>query len=89
MRAGEVQAQKRGAPERDRKISRACPTFRREYLYPRFLHSIGLDPVEAGRRTWLPWTRNYIDGRAPLYSDRNYPKALGASFGIAPMAIPM
>jgi pyrroloquinoline quinone (PQQ) biosynthesis protein C len=65
------------------------PKRRHEYLYHRFLRSIGLDPAEAGRRTWLPSTRNYIEGLASLYGDRSYPRALGASFGLEHMAIPM
>jgi pyrroloquinoline quinone (PQQ) biosynthesis protein C len=65
------------------------PKRRHEYLYHRFLRSIGLDPVETGRRTWLPSTRAYIEGLAGLYGDRSYAKALGASFGLEHMAIPM
>jgi pyrroloquinoline-quinone synthase len=65
------------------------PKRRHEYLYHRFLRSIGLDPVDAGRRSWLPSTRAYIEGLAGLYGDRSYPKALGASFGLEHMAIPM
>jgi len=65
------------------------PKRRHEYLYHRFLRSIGLDPVETGRRSWLPSTRAYIEGLAGLYGDRSYAKALGASFGLEHMAIPM
>ncbi|HEY7113307.1 MAG TPA: iron-containing redox enzyme family protein [Thermoanaerobaculia bacterium] len=65
------------------------PKRRHEYLYHRFLRSIGLDPVEAGRRRWLPSTRAYIEGLADLYGDREYARALGASFGLEHMAIPM
>lgn len=65
------------------------PKRRHEYLYHRFLRSIGLDPAEAARRSWLPSTRVYIEGLAALYADRSYPRALGASFGLEHMAIPM
>ncbi len=65
------------------------PKRRHEYLYHRFLRSIDLDPVETGRRSWLPSTRAYIEGLAALYGDRIYPRALGASFGLEHMAIPM
>ena len=65
------------------------PKRRHEYLYHRFLRSVGLDPVEAGRRSWLPSTRAYIEGLAQLYGSREYPRALGASFGLEHMAIPM
>jgi pyrroloquinoline-quinone synthase len=65
------------------------PKRRHEYLYHRFLRSIDLDPVEVGRRSWLPSTRAYIEGLASLYGDRTYPRALGASFGLEHMAIPM
>jgi pyrroloquinoline-quinone synthase len=65
------------------------PKRRHEYLYHRFLRSIGIDPAEAARRSWLPSTRAYIEGLAALYGDREYPRALGASFGLEHMAIPM
>lgn len=65
------------------------PKRRHEYLYHRFLRSIGLDPSEAARRSWLPSTRSYIEGLAALYGDRTYARALGASFGLEHMAIPM
>ena len=65
------------------------PKRRHEYLYHRFLRSIGLEPADAARRRWLPTTRRYIDGLAELYGNRDYPKALGASFGLEHMAIPM
>ena len=65
------------------------PKRRHEYLYHRFLRSIGLDPADAGRRRWLPTTKAYIEGLAELYGSLEYPKALGASFGLEHMAIPM
>ncbi len=65
------------------------PRRRHEYLYHRFLRSIGLDPAEVARRSWLPSTRAYVEGLAELYGSRDYPRALGASFGLEHMAIPM
>ena len=65
------------------------PKRRHEYLYHRFLRSIGLEPAEAARRTWLPSTRAYVEGLAELYGSRAYARALGASFGLEHMAIPM
>ena len=65
------------------------PRKRHEYLYHRFLRSVGLDPAEAARRGWLPSTRAYIEGLAELYGSRDYARALGASFGLEHMAIPM
>jgi len=65
------------------------PKRRHEYLYHRFLRSIGIDPQEAARRSWLPSTKAYIEGLAELYGSRDYARALGASFGLEHMAIPM
>ena len=65
------------------------PKRRHEYLYHRFLRSIGLDPSEAARRSWLPSTRAYIEGLAELYGAPDYAEALGASFGLEHMAISM
>lgn len=65
------------------------PKRRHEYLYHRFLRSIGLDPREAARRSWLPTTRAYVDGLARLYGHPDHAIALGASFGLEHMAIPM
>lgn len=65
------------------------PKRRHEYLYHRFLRSIGLEPFEAARRTWLPSTRAYVEGLAGLYGAPNYSEALGASFGLEHMAISM
>lgn len=65
------------------------PKRRHEYLYHRFLRSIGLDPSEAARRSWLPSTRAYVEGLAGLYGAPDYAVALGASFGLEHMAISM
>jgi pyrroloquinoline quinone (PQQ) biosynthesis protein C len=65
------------------------PKRRQEYLYHRFLRSIGIDPAEAARRSWLPSTRAYVDGLTDLYGSREHPRTPGASFGPEHMAIPM
>jgi pyrroloquinoline-quinone synthase len=65
------------------------PKRRHEYLYHRFLRSIGIDPREAARRSWLPSTKAYIEGLTDLYGSRDYARALGASFGLEHMAISM
>lgn len=65
------------------------PRKRHEYLYHKFLRSIGIDPVAAAKARWLDSTRNYIDGLAALYGHENYFIALGASFGLEHMAISM
>lgn len=65
------------------------PKKRHEYLYHKFLRSIGIDPVEAAKVRWLDSTRRYIDGLAALYGHENYFVALGASFGLEHMAISM
>ncbi len=65
------------------------PKHRHEYIYHRFLRSIGIDPQEAARQQWLDSTRDYIEGLSNLYGHSNYLVALGASFGLEHMAIPM
>jgi len=65
------------------------PKRRHEYLYHKFLRSIGLEPTEAARAAWLDSTRAYIDGLAALYGHENYQVAMGASFGLEHMAISM
>jgi pyrroloquinoline quinone (PQQ) biosynthesis protein C len=62
---------------------------RHELLYRDFLRSIGLEVGWAMSRAMLPSTRAYIEGMEQLYSDGNHAKALGASFGLEHMAIPM
>jgi pyrroloquinoline-quinone synthase len=65
------------------------PKRRHEYLYHKFLRSIGIEPTNAAREPWLQSTREYIEGLAALYGDDDYHKALGASFGLEHMAISM
>ena len=65
------------------------PKRRHEYLYHKFLRSIGLAPQQAARAPWLESTRAYIEGMAALYGDEDYQVALGASFGLEHMAISM
>jgi pyrroloquinoline-quinone synthase len=65
------------------------PKRRHEYLYHKFLRSIGIDPREASRVPWLDTTDAYINGLADLYGHENYQDALGSSFGLEHMAIPM
>lgn len=65
------------------------PKRRHEYLYHKFLLSIGIAPQEAARIDWLDSTRAYIDGLAELYGHTDYQVALGASFGLEHMAISM
>lgn len=62
---------------------------RHELLYRDFLRSIGVEVHEAMSRPMLPSTRAYIEGMERLYSDGNHARALGASFGLENMAIPM
>jgi pyrroloquinoline-quinone synthase len=65
------------------------PKRRHEYLYHKFLRSIGVEPQAAAREPWLQSTRAYIEGLAALYGHADYHVALGASFGLEHMAISM
>ncbi len=65
------------------------PKKRHEYLYHKFLRSIGLDPVVAAREQRLHSTHEYIEGLASLNGHENYQVAMGASFGLEHMAISM
>jgi len=65
------------------------PKRRHEYLYHNFLRSIGMDPRVAADVPWLDSTTAYIDGLAALYGHPDHMVALGASFGLEHMAIPM
>ncbi|MBL8149917.1 MAG: iron-containing redox enzyme family protein [Blastocatellia bacterium] len=65
------------------------PRRRHEYLYHKFLISIGIDPNQAAKQEWLSSTVEYIEGLAKLYSHKDYSVALGASFGLEHMAISM
>lgn len=65
------------------------PKRRHEYLYHKFLRSIGIEPQEAARQPWLDSTRAYIVGLAGFYGHEDEQVALGASFGLENMAISM
>lgn len=65
------------------------PNDRHELLFRRFLRSIGIDPVEAMKRSKLSTTRNFLEGLQKLFSDPDHFRALGAEFGLENMAIPM
>jgi pyrroloquinoline quinone (PQQ) biosynthesis protein C len=65
------------------------PKRRHEYLYHKFLRSIGIDPSEAAGAARLNSTHAYIEGLADLYGYKDYQVALGASFGLEHMAISM
>ena len=65
------------------------PKKRHEYLYHKFLRSIGLDPVIAAREQRFDTTDKYIEGLASLYAHEDYQVAMGASFGLEHMAISM
>jgi pyrroloquinoline quinone (PQQ) biosynthesis protein C len=65
------------------------PKRRHEYLYHKFLRSTGIDPQSAAHEPWLDTTRAYIEGLAQLYGHEDYQVAIGASFGLEHMAIPM
>ncbi|HKY06209.1 MAG TPA: iron-containing redox enzyme family protein [Blastocatellia bacterium] len=65
------------------------PKHRHEYIYHRFLRSIDIEPREAARQPLLDSTRDYIEGLNSLYGHSDYLVALGASFGLEHMAIPM
>jgi pyrroloquinoline quinone (PQQ) biosynthesis protein C len=65
------------------------PKKRHEYLYHKFLRSVGVEPQEAATAPWLDSTRDYIEGLAELYGSDDYQVALGASFGLENMAISM
>lgn len=65
------------------------PKKRHEYLYHKFLRSIGIAPEEAGQASWFGSTSDYIEGLAALYGHRNHQVALGASFGLEHMAVSM
>jgi pyrroloquinoline-quinone synthase len=62
---------------------------RHELLYRDFLRSIGTDVHGAMTHPMLPSTKSYIEGMEQLYSSGNHATALGASFGLENMAIPM
>jgi len=65
------------------------PEKRHEYLYQRFLRSIGIDPKAALMAGLATETQEFISGMVELYGHRDYGVALGASFGLENMAITM
>lgn len=65
------------------------PAERHEYMYQRFLQSIGIDPKQALEHGLEPETEDFVRGMGELYGHRDYGVALGASFGLENMAITM
>jgi pyrroloquinoline-quinone synthase len=65
------------------------PKKRHEYLYHKFLRSIGLEPIVAAGEQRFSSTHRYIEGLASLYGHEDYQVAMGASFGLEHMAISM
>ena len=65
------------------------PSLRHELLFRKFLRSIGIDPRLAVSKPMKRTTKLYLDGLTRLYAGKDHAKALGASFGLENMAIPM
>lgn len=65
------------------------PTMRHELLYRNFLRSIGIDPYEILELEPLPSTKNWVATQLKLYQGTDHFVALGASFGLEHVAIPM
>lgn len=65
------------------------PARRHELLFRKFLSSIGIDPREVIKGPMRPSTKAFLDGLWRLYGGEDHAKALGASFGLENMAIPM
>lgn len=65
------------------------PSLRHELLFRKFLRSVGVDPHKAITDPMRPRTKEYLDGLWILYGGRDHAEALGASFGLENMAIPM
>ena len=65
------------------------PNMRHELLFRKFLRSIGIDPTKVINSKMKRSTKTYLEGLDRLYGGRNHTKALGASFGLENMAIPM
>jgi len=62
---------------------------RHELLFRKFLRSIEIDPTRIISEGVKPSTNAYLNGLWRLYGGRDHSKALGASFGLENMAIPM
>ncbi len=65
------------------------PNMRHELLFRKFLRSIGIDPTKVINSAMKRSTKSYLEGLQRLYGGRDHAKALGASFGLENMAIPM
>ena len=65
------------------------PSKRHELLFRKFLRSVEIDPTRIMSESVKPSTDAYLNGLWRLYGGRNHAKALGASFGLENMAIPM
>jgi pyrroloquinoline-quinone synthase len=65
------------------------PSRRHELLFRKFLRSIDIDPARVISDQVKPSTNAYLNGLWRLYGGRDHTKALGASFGLENMAIPM
>ncbi len=65
------------------------PSRRHELLFRKFLRSVGIDPSSVISEPTKPSTNAYLNGLWRLYGGRDHVKALGASFGLENMAIPM
>ena len=65
------------------------PSKRHELLFRKFLRSVEIDPTRIISGGVKPSTDAYLSGLWRLYGGRDHAKALGASFGLENMAIPM
>jgi len=65
------------------------PNMRHELLFRKFLRSVGIDPARVINSPMKRSTKRYLDGLNRVYGGRDHAKALGASFGLENMAIPM
>ncbi|MDV3277406.1 MAG: iron-containing redox enzyme family protein [Nitrososphaerales archaeon] len=65
------------------------PSKRHELLFRRFLASVGIDSRQVITKPMKPTTKAYLDGLWELYGGSDHARALGASFGLENMAIPM
>lgn len=70
-------------------LGNGTPSMRHEYMYHRFLRSIGIEPKDALKTGLEAETTAYVEGMVELYGHKEYSVALGASFGLENMAITM